>query len=398
MRYRNVVVLGMSQALSGAAAPMITLIGGVVGTQIAPSPKFATVPQSLIVAGTALCTIPAALIMKRVGRRTGFMGATTLASLNALLAAYALHIRSFPLFCLSMLLIGATGSFVNQFRFAAAESVDASRTGRAVSLMLLGGIVGGFLGPEIGRRTINLLPYGAYTGSFVSLALLYVLVLCLLSFLRLPSLKAQAAVGGEERPLGVIVRQPTYLVALGAGVIGYGVMTFLMTATPIAMHVHDGYTMDATATIIQSHVMAMFIPSLFAGLLMERFGAPRVMMAGVGALAGCVALAASGHLYMDYWFALVLLGVGWNFLYVGGTILLTRTYRPKERFKAQATNDFTVFGVQAMASLGAGTVIQMMDWSRMVLLVVPLLIVMFAALLAVQIWSSSRARTAERAR
>ena len=390
MGYRNVAILGVSQALAGAAVPLITLIGGVVWTEIAPSPKFATVPQALIVVGVALCTFPAAFVMKRVGRRAGFMGATALAILNALIAAYALHIRSFPLFCLCMVFIGATGSFVNQFRFAAIESVDANRTSRAVSLVLLGGIAGGFLGPEIGRRTRDLLPFGHYTGSFVCLALIYLLVVCLLSFLRLPGVKAQeGGATGAERPLSAIVRQPVYLVALLAGVCGYGVMTFLMTATPIAMHVHDGFSMDATAVVIQSHVFAMFVPSLFAGLLIERFGAPKIMMVGVGAMATCVALAAASHQYMNYWGALVLLGVGWNFLYVGGTILLTRTYQPAELFKAQAANDFTVFGIQATASLTAGTIIQALDWSRMVLLVLPLLAVMLVALIVVQ-WRFTR--------
>lgn len=382
MRNRNVFILTITQALASTAGPLVTLVGGIVGAELAPNPAWATLPITIMILGVAVCTIPAAMLMKRVGRKRGFIIAMCLASVATLGTTYALHLSSFPLFCLGMVFIGATNSFVGQFRFAAAESVEPRFASRAVSMIMFGGIIAGFLGPEIGKRTRDLLPLGAYTGAFFTLALLYLVVAGLLALLHPIVPKAQAA-EGEERPLSRIILQPTYLVAVLAGMVAYGVMSFIMTATPISMHVHDGFTLDATTTVIQSHVIAMFVPSLFAGLLIERLGAPRVMLVGVLALSICVAIATLNHQWLNYWSALVLLGVGWNFLYMGGTILLTRTYRVRERFKAQAFNDFSVFGVQALASLTAGAAIHAMRWDRLVLLPIPILGLMALAVLLV---------------
>ncbi len=382
MRSRNVPILTVSQALAFSGPPMIVLLGGIIGADLAPSPSLATLPISILVVGVALSTIPAALLMKKFGRRRGFVAAAIVAGLAALLATYSLATSSFFLFCAAVLLIGTNGAFVQQFRFAAAESVEARYAGRAVSFVMVGGIVGGFLGPEIVKRTQGWLGAEAYTASFVSLAMLYAVAAILLSFLKDVTPQAQEA-AGEERPLREIVARPGYLVAVLAGAVAYGVMSFVMTATPVHLHRGQGYSLDQTAWVIQSHVIAMYLPSLFTGLLLERLGATRVMLAGVAGLFACVLLAIASRELIHFWEALVLLGVGWNLLFVGATVLLTRSYRPTERFKAQATNDFTIFAIQSFASLSAGTVLFRANWEILNLINLPFLALTLAAIIMI---------------
>jgi MFS family permease len=377
---RNIPILSASQALAGAGPTMVLLLGGIIGTTIAPAPSLATLPISLLIVGVALFSIPASMIMRKVGRKRGFMGAALVASLAALLAAYAISISDFFLFCLATLFIGSNGAFVQQYRFAASESVQSNYAARAVSVVLFGGILAGFLGPEVARLTQDILPAGLYTGSFVALALIYALVIIIVGFMD-KIIPGEAEIIGEERPLKAIVVQPTYMVAVLAGVVSYGVMSFIMTATPVQLHQLDGYSLDATAFVIQSHILAMYMPSLFTGFLLERLGLLRVMLAGVLSLVASVLLSLTVHEYMGYWGALVLLGLGWNFLFVGGTVLLTRSYLPPERFKAQAINDFTVFGTQALASLSAGTVLYLANWYVLNLIILPLLFMTFVAIL-----------------
>lgn len=377
---RNIPILSASQAMAGSGPAMVILLGGIIGSTIAPTRSMATLPVSVLTVGVALFTIPASMIMRKVGRKRGFMGASLVACLGALLAAYATSTSNFFLFCLATLLIGSNIAFVQQYRFAASESVPSDYAPRAVSVVLFGGLLAGFFGPEVARLTQDMLPAGLYTGSFVALAALYVVVIIVLSFME-KTIPDQVEIVGEERPLKQIVLQPTYMVALLAGVVSYGVMSFIMTATPIQVHQFDGFSLDATAFIIQSHILAMYLPSLFTGFLLERLGLLRVMLAGVLSLMASVLISLSIHTYMGYWGALVMLGLGWNFLFVGATVLLTRSYLPPERFKAQAANDFTVFGIQAFASLSAGTVLYLTDWYVLNTVVLPLLGVTFIAIL-----------------
>ncbi|MCK5430615.1 MAG: MFS transporter, partial [Anaerolineales bacterium] len=254
---RNIPILSASQALAGAGPTMVLLLGGIIGTTIAPAPSLATLPISLLIVGVALFSIPASMIMMKVGRKRGFMGAALVASLAALLAAYAISISDFFLFCLATLFIGSNGAFVQQYRFAASESVQSNYAARAVSVVLFGGILAGFLGPEVARLTQDILPAGLYTGSFVALALIYALVIIIVGFMD-KIIPGEAEIIGEERPLKAIVVQPTYMVAVLAGVVSYGVMSFIMTATPVQLHQLDGYSLDATAFVIQSHILAMY--------------------------------------------------------------------------------------------------------------------------------------------
>ncbi|MEX1071260.1 MAG: MFS transporter [Anaerolineales bacterium] len=359
MRLRNVILLALSQAIGMAGPATMVLLGGIIGGELAPSPSLATLPISLGVVSMAFVSIPAALLMRRIGRRAGFMLSILVAAAGSLLAVYAVGAGNFVLFCLAGILIGQNNAFMLQYRFAATESVEPQFSGRAVSFVLLGGILAGYLGPEIAQRTQNLLST-LYAGSFVALAVLYGIGLLILFFMhdiRPPKTDGQSA----GRPLAQIVSQPNYLVALMAGVASYGLMNFIMTATPVHMHA-TGFTLDNTAFVIQSHIIAMYLPSLVSGLLVERFGTARIMQAGALLMIGCTTVGIFAANLLGYWGALVLLGLGWNLLFVGGTVLLTTTYRPEERFKAQASNDFTIFAAQALSAFSAGSLLTTTGW------------------------------------
>ena len=359
MRSRNVILLAVCQALGLAGPGTVVLLGGIIGAELAPDPGLATLPVSLGIISMALMAIPAALLMRRIGRKAGFILGFLIAASGALLAAFALTQHSFFLFCVALALIGQNSAFILQFRFAAAESVEAPFAARAISLVLLGGIAAGYLGPELALRTQDWLPQ-LYTGSFVALAILYVAAVPFLGFLRhIPSPKIEGGAAG--RPLLQIARQPALLTALLAGVVSYGLMTFVMTATPVHMH-STGFDLGATAWVIQSHIVAMYLPSLFTGFLVERLGTLRIMLAGTLLMIGCNLAALLGVGLINYWAALLLLGLGWNLLFVGGTVLLTTTYRPQERFKVQAANDFTIFAMQAISSFSAGAVLSSAGW------------------------------------
>jgi MFS family permease len=373
--------------------PVIVLLGGIIGSELAPSPALSTLPVSIMVVGVALFVIPASLLMKRVGRRAGFAFGAVMAAFGSFLAFYAVSASSFVLFCLAALLFGGNGAFIQQYRFSAAESVSPEYSGRAVSFVLIGGIAAGVLGPEIATRSLALLPQIEYGGPFLVLAGIYVFVALLLSFLRpVPQLDTRQNIK-DGRPLAQIIIQPVFLSALLSAMAAYGVMTFIMTATPLHLHHGHQFSLDQTAWVIQSHVVAMYLPSLFSGFLIERFGNLRVMMAGLLCLTGSAATGLAGIELFHFWGSLVLLGVGWNFLFVGATILLTHTYSVNERFKAQAANDFTVFAVQSAASLSAGTVLFYAGWNVMLLATLPVLLLVFFVLLGnrKKIWKAVQA-------
>lgn len=381
---RNLWILFGCQLASVASSMTMVTIAGVVGTGLASSPALATLPISLMIVGTALATIPAAMLMKAIGRRLGFFLAALVGAAGMLAAGAALVQSSFALLCAGLMLLGVNLAFTQQYRFAAAESVAASRVGRAIALVLLGSIGGAYLGPEIVRATRHIDAAAPYAGTMYALAAL--LVIAALALLGLRNEPVTDERHGEDpaRPLARVVLQPLYLVALGGGVVAYGVMTFIMTATPVSMHVIDGYDMEQTADIVRAHVIAMYAPSLVSGLLIERLGVRRMMALGALAMLITVVVGLQGHAILHYWLALVALGVGWNFLYIGATTLLTRTYRSAERFRAQAINDFGVFATSATGSLLAGTVIHLLGWFNLMLIVIAPLVLMLAALYGVR--------------
>ena len=380
---RNLIILFCAQLIFVSGSVVLVTLGGIVGNDLAPSRSLATLPLSILLVGTALTTVPAALLMQRIGRRGGFVLAALIACSGALMAAYALEEKSFVWFCAAATTIGMTLAFSQQFRFAASESVPMERVSYAVSFILLGSIGGAFLGPEIASRSSSFTPETPFKAAMFINAGLYLfagaLLLCMSKVTAAEDDAANAQ--APTRPMRAIVTEPLFIVAVFAAVVGYGVMTFIMTATPLSMHVVDGHGIEETAEVIRAHVIAMYLPSLVSGPLISRFGSQRMMTTGVLAMLATLIVGFSGQAVMHYWWALVLLGFGWNFLFVGGTTLLVQTCRPSERFKAQAVNEFSVFGISAVGSLLAGTIMVQLGWSAVLVGALPLLIVMLLVLI-----------------
>lgn len=376
--HRQVVRLALAQVLFMTASVMVATVGGLAGARIASSPTWATFPVAAMLLGSAAMTIPASLWMARVGRRNGFLAGAFLGVLGGLTAALGVYLSSLALLATGTLLVGAYNAFAQFYRFAAGEVADPAFRPRAISLVLAGGVIAAFTGPLLARWGGPLIAPHTYLGSFLLLALVSLLAVGLLLGVRVPA-PADADVKGPARPWRAIARQPTYLVALFGAATGLGVMVLAMTATPIAMaHHHHG--LDVSATVIQLHVLGMFVPSFFTGSLIARYGVLPVMFTGVLLLGGHVVGALSGTGFFDFATALVLLGVGWNFLYIGGTTLLTGTYTPAEKSKAQALNDMAVSAVGLVCSFSAGGLLAALGWATMNALLVPWLVAAGAAI------------------
>ena len=376
---RHVWLLSVAQALCNSGGFAVVLLGGILGSQLAPVPSLATLPLSLMIVGLALGTLPAAFTMQRFGRRSVFQASAFTAACAAVAVARAIETSSFAGFCAATFILGITNAVVMQYRFAATEHVPSGSASRAIATVMLGSLAAAWLGPEIAVRAADLGGGERYTGSFLAAAGLFVAAGLLLGALPRRVIATEGA-RGAGRPLAVIARQPAFLVAIMAGVVGYAVMSFIMTATPISMHVVDHHPEHDTKWVIQSHLLAMYAPSLVSGRIVARLGVHATMILGTLAMAACVGVAVlGGHAVVHYWWAMVLLGAGWNLLYVAGTTLLTRTYRPSERFRAQAVNEFTVFGSQAVASLLAGVALTSIGWERLNLASAPFLLAMLVA-------------------
>lgn len=372
----NVLRLAISQALMLSAIVMSMAVAGILGAQLAPDVGLATLPIAAMVVGVALASLPAGLLMRRIGRRPGFLFGATVGVGASLLAAYALHVQSFALFVLGHLLLGAYQGFANYYRFAAVEASAPAQASRAISLVVAGGIVAAFLGPQIGQWGRDWFPAQLFVGAYLIQAALSVAALFLLAGLRLPAVASPQA--GDARPLGEIVRQPALLMSIFGASVGYSAMIMAMTATPLAM-LGCGLPGTSVTPVIQWHVVGMFAPSFFTGNLVKRFGAPRIMQIGFVLLLGHVAIAVSGLEFPHFLSALILLGLGWNFAFIGGTALLTQTYRPAEQLKVQMVNEFVVFGLVAVASLSAGWLYARFGWVLLNLSMVPLLVVALLA-------------------
>lgn len=378
---RNLIVLFLAQLAFGTGSVLLVTVGGVVGSLLASDRALATLPMSFFVVGTAITTIPAAMLMKRIGRRAGFAASALLGCGGAMLGSLALGQGSFALFCLAASLIGMTLAFAQQFRFAATESVEDAGAAYAVAFVLLGSIGGAFIGPALAALADDAGVALSFRPAFQWAAGLYVIALVLLLGFRNVEVSTVQVNDAPERPLRRIVTQPLFLIAVLGGVTGQGIMTYLMTATPLSMHVIDGHSMAETGGVIRAHVIAMYLPSLVSAPLIAMFGARKLMVAGVVAMLLTLVGGLSGQQVMHYWWALVLLGVGWNFLFIGGTTLLVQNYTTSERFKAQAFNDFSVFGASALASLLAGTLMFKLGWQVVLYSALPFLAVMLVLLL-----------------
>ena len=366
---RNVGLLAACQALLMSNNATLIAINGLAGLALAPTKALATLPVTCWVVGGAIATMPASLHMKRVGRQRGLALGTLWGVVGALLCAAAVWQQSFWGLCFGALVFGTYNAYGQYYRFAAADVAGPDFKSTAISLVLAGGLVGGILGPTVSRYTVDFLS-PRYTGAYLALIGFALATMLVLRFVRIPTpdAKVQAAAG---RPLAEIAAQPKFLVAVLSGAIGYGVMNFLMTSTPIAMGV-CGHPYGDAAFVISSHVIAMFAPSFVTGSLIKRFGVLPVMFTGALLNFAAIGIALSGVNVAQFWWSLVLLGVGWNFLYVGGTALLTETYRPEEMAKAQGANEQAIFIVMAISSFTSGLTVTAAGWERVNLYALPL--------------------------
>lgn len=375
----NVWLLMCVGALAMCASSIVVFTGGIVGRVLAPSESLATLPLALMVVGTAVAVIPVTMLMQRFGRKRIFILGAITGVLGALIAGYAVIQSHFLLFCFGTFLLGSGLAYVQQYRFAAMESVSPDLMASAAAKVLLGGLAAAIIGPELAMWSKDSFSQ-AFAGAYFSLGGLYVVV-GLLLFLYRPNHQQIEKQTGSGRPLTEIMQQPVFWVALLSATIGFALMSFIMTATPISMHTHDGHSLTDTKWVIQSHIMAMFLPSLFSGWLIKRFGVAKIMIAGLLAFSLCIVIALIDRSLLNYWLALVLLGIGWNFLFVGGTALLPQSYSDNERFKVQALNEFSVFSIQAIASLSSGWVLYQFGWQTLLLVSLPMLLVVIIALI-----------------
>jgi MFS family permease len=384
---RNVTLLAGCQAMLFTNNVTLISLAALAGYSLAENKAFATLPATAYVVGAALTTLPASFFMKRYGRQTGFQVGTAMGILGAIVCCIGLWQHSLALLCCGVLVLGAYNAFGQYYRFAAADVASHDFKAKAISLVMAGGIVGGIIGPELSKWTKDLFPV-PFLGAYASLIVFCLITMTLLAFIRIPR-PSEAERKEVARPLAAIMAQPSFIVALTSSALGFGVMNLLMTATPLAMSI-CGHTYDSTAFVIEWHVIGMFAPSFVTGSLIRRFGVLNVILAGVVLELACVAISLSGVQVSNFWWALTLLGVGWNFLYVGGTTLLTDCYHPSEKAKAQGMHDLLVFLTTATSSFSSGLLMHRDGWAMLNYIALPFPVIIGAA----AIWLALRRRAA----
>ena len=357
---RNVALLSGCQAMLLTNNATLVAINGLAGLALAPTALLATLPVTCWVLGGALATVPASLHMKRVGRRNGLMHGAAVGILGAVICAGAIWNQGFWLLCFGALVSGVYNASGQYYRFAAAEVSTADFRATAIALVLAGGLVGGLLGPGTSRLTVDVFE-PRFMGAYLALTGFALIAILFLAFVRIPD-PTEVERTHSGRSIWVLARQPKFAVAVIAASLGYGVMNLLMTSTPIAMAA-CGHPYGAAASVISAHVIGMFAPSFFTGSLIKRVGLLPIMFIGALLIALAIGVAVSGLAVANFWASLVLLGVGWNFLYIGGTTLLTETYRPEERAKAQGLNEFVVFAIMVVSSLASGMIVTQTSWA-----------------------------------
>lgn len=360
--HKQVLILAGSQAVFQTVTILSMTISGLAGLYLAPAPSWSTIPLAMGSLGTALTMFPAAFIMERLGRRTGFLLGAGSGIFSAILAAVAMASRSFLLLCTAMLLMGIYQAFAQFYRFAAAEVASVQFRERAISLVIAGGVVAAFAGPWLARAGSHLLQ-APYAGSYILMAVTSAIGALLLTGLKISS-EANNVLSGTsyQRPWTEIIFQPAYLVALFSAASAYGIMVLAMTVTPLAMS-HYHYSLGESAAVIQLHVLGMYLPSFFTGRLISRFGSVRIMLTGVAMLLAYILLALSGTSWGPFAAALIFVGTGWNFLYIGATSLLSTTYNDKEKSIAQAVNDMSIFTLTLLSSVAAGKLLNSVGWT-----------------------------------
>jgi MFS family permease len=385
---RNVGVLAACQALLFTNNSTLIAINGLAGLALAPRAALATLPVTGWIVGSAIATMPASLHMKRVGRQRGLSSGIFWGIAGALICATAIGLQSFWLLCFGTLVWGVYNAYGQYYRFAAADAASVDFRPTAISLVLAGGLVGGILGPSTSRLTIDLVG-PRFMGAYLVLIGFALATLVLLRFIRIPD-PSPAERLAPSRPLAALARQPGFILAVLCAAIGYGVMNFLMVSTPIAMGV-CGHPYSDAAFVVSGHVVAMFAPSFVTGPLIRRVGVPPVLLAGAALNFAAIGVALSGVTVAHFWWSLAVLGVGWNFLFIGATTLLTSSYRPEERARAQGVNDLAIFVTMAISSVSSGLTVTAAGWERVNFYALPLV----AAVTAAIAWYALHTRRAQ---
>jgi len=372
---KNLSLLALSQVFGFTANIITVFLSGIVGSQITSIKSLSTLPTALSVVGTAIFTILAAKIMGKIGRRLGFIFGALASSATCLLAVFALIQQHFILFCISHLILGMGIAFAHQYRIAAAESVEKEKVPKAISTLMLAGIVSSFLGITLANYTKNLFSDYLYVGSYLLLAAFSFMPAIFLFFYK-NNEKTKIDLNNKYsgRRLLEIISQPSFLQAVIAAAFAYAIMTILMTATPMSMHLTEKMSLEKTGLVLQIHVAAMFLPSLITGHLIKKFGHSNIIYIGVLFLVVMIILSLFEQTYANYMVALIFLGFGWNFLFISGTSLVVLTYNEEEKFKAQGINDLIVFTIMALASLSAGILLSLTSWATMNLICIPYLV------------------------
>lgn len=384
----SVLRLAIAQALSGANTTVVYATAAIIGHLLAPRPGMATLPISVFVIGMALSTLPVGAVARQHGRHAAFFLGNGCGVVSGLLASLALVQASFVLFCIAMLFGGAYAAVVLTFRFAAAECVPAADKPRALSLVLAGGVFAGVLGPQLVTATMNQWPPHAYAATYLCAAAVSVLSALVLRGVRFAGSPAMPATAGAapsalpitSRPIREVVRQPRFVVAMLCGVVSYMLMNFMMTSAPLAMEL-CGLPREYSNYGIELHVVAMYLPSFFTGRLIARFGETPIVLAGLALTAAAALVGMSGQTVAHFWWALALLGVGWNFGFLGASAMVLQCHTPQEGPRVQSINDFVVFGTMVIGSFASGSLLSAYGWSTVAALTLPPVVVAAAALL-----------------
>ncbi len=376
---RNVIVLGLALALAMTGSSLIMTVSALAGQMLAADKRLATLPLALQFALTMVATIPASYLMRRIGRRAGFSIGQGIGLLAAVIAAYGIFRGSFALFAVGSAMFGIHNAFWQYYRFAAADTASPEFRSRAISLVLSGGVVAAVSGPELAKWSRDLFAAAPFAGSYAMIVVLCIGAIAVLQFIRIPP-PSLAQLGDSGRPLRLIAGQPVFFVAVLVAMVGYGVMSLVMTATPLAM-IGNRHAFDDAAFIIQWHALGMFAPSFFSGHLIRRFGVLNVILAGIVMNLASVAINLTGMGMIQFWSALVLLGIGWNFMFVGATTMLTEAYTPAERAKAQGLNDVLVFAAVTVAGFSSGALHNAFGWEAVNYgVIVPVVLTLLAIL------------------
>ena len=384
---KNLTILTICQVFSFTAPPITVFISGIVGLKISPIASLATLPTSLSIVGTAVFSFFAAKIMSKIGRKKGFILSSTYSSLAALLGAYSIYSENFMLFCISCFVIGTGIAFTHQYRFAAAETVEKNDSSRAISILLLATILSALIGPNVANFTKNIISEHLYTGSYISLAVLLIIPVFLLAFYRTDNNpKTIKNTNSNQRSYLELLQNPIILQAIVTAAFAYSMMSFIMTATPISMYKIHGFSLGSTSIVIQLHIIGMFLPSLITGSLIKKYGHSVIIYSGSLIYLICISLSFFDQTFINYLIALILLGIGWNFLFIGGTSLLVLCYKDNEKFKVQGFNDVIVFSIQSIASLIAGYSILKFSWNQINTICIPLILLIIIVSIRAEIY------------